>query len=53
MTVVSDGATFVLTATPTGAQIGDRCGSLTLANTGLRGANGTTTGALVTECWSK
>jgi type IV pilus assembly protein PilE len=51
--VVSDGATFTLTATPKGAQIGDRCGNYTLTNTGLRGAKGATTGDIVTECWGK
>ena len=51
--VVSDGATFTLTATPKGAQTGDRCGNYTLTNTGLRGAKGATTGDIVTECWGK
>ena len=51
--VVSDGATFTLTATPTGAQAGDKCGNYTLTNTGLRGAKGATTGDIVTECWGK
>lgn len=50
---VSDGAAFTLTATPAGAQVGDRCGAYTLTNTGLRGANGVTTGDIVTECWGK
>ena len=48
-----DGATFTLIATPQGAQVGDRCGVYTLTNTGLRGANNVTTGAIVTECWGK
>lgn len=30
------GATFTLTATPTGSQTGDRCGTLTLTNSGAR-----------------
>jgi type IV pilus assembly protein PilE len=51
--VVSDGATFTLTATPKGAQTGDKCGNYTLTNTGLRGAKGATTGDIVTECWGK
>lgn len=51
--VVSDGATFTLTATPKAGQVGDKCGNYTLTNTGLRGANGVTTGAIVTECWGK
>ncbi|MGB3449129.1 MAG: type IV pilin protein [Giesbergeria sp.] len=54
ITIVSaDGATFTLTATPKGAQVGDKCGNYTLANTGLRGAKGVTTGDIVTECWGK
>ncbi len=44
---------FTLTATPKGAQASDRCGSYTLTNTGLRGANGATSGDIVTECWGK
>ena len=39
---------YVLTATPVGPQANDtRCGSLTLASTGARGATGTNPG----ECW--
>lgn len=49
----SNGTTFTLTATPKGAQTGDKCGNYTLTNTGLRGANGVTTGDIVTECWGK
>ena len=51
--VADNGRTFTLTATPKGAQSGDRCGNYTLNHTGLRGANGVTTGAIVTECWGK
>lgn len=39
------GAGFTLTATPTGPQTHDRCGTLTLTNTGARSADGTGT------CW--
>ncbi|MBS0292418.1 MAG: type IV pilin protein [Proteobacteria bacterium] len=46
-------ASFTLTATPKGAQTGDKCGNYTLSNTGLRGANGVTTGTIVTDCWGK
>ena len=46
-------AAFTLTATPKGAQVGDKCGTYTLTHTGLRGANGVTSGAIVTECWGK
>jgi type IV pilus assembly protein PilE len=33
---VSDGATFTLTATPKGAQSGDKCGDFILYNTGVK-----------------
>ena len=46
-------ASFNLTATPKGAQLNDKCGTYTLSNTGVRGANGVTSGAIVTECWGK
>ncbi|TQN07864.1 type IV pilus assembly protein PilE [Acidovorax temperans] len=46
-------STFTLTATPRGAQVGDKCGNFTVTHTGLRGAKGVTTGDIVTECWSK
>ena len=48
-------STFTLTATPKtpGPQAGDRCGNFTLDHRGLRGANGVTSGAIVTECWGK
>lgn len=46
-------AAFTLTATPKGAQVGDKCGTYTLTHTGLRGANGVTSGDIVTECWGK
>lgn len=46
-------STFTLTATPKGAQVGDKCGNFTVTHTGLRGAKGVTTGDIVTECWSK
>lgn len=53
ISVVSDGATFTLTATPKNAQTGDKCGNYTVTNVGLRGAKGVTTGDIVTECWGK
>ena len=49
----TDGESFTLTATPQGSQSGDRCGAYTLSNTGLRGANGHTSGAIVTQCWGR
>ncbi len=38
---------FTLSATPTGAQSGDKCGTLTLQNTGVRGVSSST----VADCW--
>lgn len=49
----SDGATFTLTATPQGSQAGDKCGAYTLTHTGLRGANGVTTGSIIGDCWGR
>jgi type IV pilus assembly protein PilE len=42
--------TFTLSATPVagGAMAGDSCGTLTLSETGVRGAGGT-----VSDCWDK
>jgi type IV pilus assembly protein PilE len=37
-------ATFTITATPTGSQTGERCGNLTIDQTGARGA-------AATGCW--
>lgn len=39
--------TFTLTATPTGAHAGDRCGALTLNQAGTKGVGG----ASIAECW--
>lgn len=48
---------YTLTATPKnpGAQASDKCGTYTLTNTGLRGANGKTSGqaGYDTDCWGK
>lgn len=42
--------TFTLSAVPVGVMAGDACGTLTLTNTGARGASGSL-GA--TECWAR
>lgn len=39
--------TFTITATPAGAQAGDKCGNLTLTHTGAKGSTNLT----VNECW--
>lgn len=45
--------TFTLSATPAGSMVGDACGVITLTNTGLKGAAGVTTDAIVAECWGR
>jgi type IV pilus assembly protein PilE len=45
--------TFQLDATPVGTMTGDTCGILTLTNTGVKGAAGVTTQAIVDQCWGK
>ena len=40
---------YTLNATPTGAQSNDKCGALTLAQTGARGFTGT--GVTAADCW--
>ena len=48
---------FILNAAPKspGPQASDKCGTYTLSNTGLRGANGKTSGqsGYDTDCWDK
>ncbi|WP_287806557.1 type IV pilin protein [Diaphorobacter sp.] len=46
---------YVLTATPKGAQTGDKCGTYTLSNTGVRGAAGKKSGesGYDPDCWGK
>lgn len=39
---------YTLQAVPTGSMAGDTCGTLTLSNTGLKGAGGS-----VADCWGK
>lgn len=51
----TSGSTFRLTASPKGAQTGDKCGAYTLTNTGLRGAAGKKSGdtGYNPDCWGK
>lgn len=44
-------STYALRATPTGPQAGDRCGSLTLTNTGVKGVVGAAGGIDWQACW--
>lgn len=39
--------TFTITATPAGAQAGDKCGNLTLTQSGVKGVGAST----VDQCW--
>ena len=43
--------TYTLQAAPTGPQAGDKCGSFTLTNTGLKGVTGAATGITWEQCW--
>jgi type IV pilus assembly protein PilE len=49
LSLVSDAASYTLTATPYGTQANDICGTLTLKNTGEKGANGTSPDTA--NCW--
>lgn len=51
--VATTATTYALQAVPVGAMAGDRCGTITLNETGQQGANGATVGALVAECWGR
>lgn len=48
-------AAYTLAATPKGTQTGDKCGTYTLSNTGVRGAAGKKSGdtGYNTDCWGK
>lgn len=45
------GSTFALQASPTGVQTDDKCGNLTLTNTGLKGVTSADTGVTWQQCW--
>jgi len=45
------GSTYALQAAPIGPQAGDKCGSLTLSNTGLKGVTGQSAGVTWDDCW--
>ncbi|RZV36119.1 MAG: prepilin-type N-terminal cleavage/methylation domain-containing protein [Chromatiales bacterium] len=44
-------STFTIQAAPTGAHAGDRCGTLTLTNTGVKGVTGAAAGNDWQACW--
>jgi type IV pilus assembly protein PilE len=44
-------STFTVQAARTGSQANDKCGTLTLSNTGLKGVTGADTGITTQDCW--
>ena len=52
-TTETDAQKFRLQAVPVtgGPQAGDRCGTLTLTNTGIRGIENQASGVTVVDCW--
>lgn len=48
-----DAQSFTLNATPVGSMAGDTCAILTLSSTGVKGAAGATTTAIVDQCWGR
>ena len=44
-------STYMLNAAPTGAQTGDKCGTLSFSNTGVKGVVGANTGVTWEQCW--
>jgi type IV pilus assembly protein PilE len=51
ITVVSAATTYALQAAPVGVMAGDKCGTITLDQTGLQGVAGAT--ATAAECWGR
>ncbi len=44
-------ATYTLAAAPIGPQAGDKCGTLTLTNVGIKGVTGADAGISWEDCW--
>ena len=44
-------STYMLNAVPTGAQTGDKCGTLTFSNTGVKNVVGASAGVTWQDCW--
>ncbi len=44
-------STYALNAAPTGAQTGDKCGTLSFTNTGVKGVVGANAGITWQTCW--
>lgn len=47
----ADTTQFTIQAVPTGAQTGDRCGTLTYTSTGAKGMIGAQAGLTANDCW--
>ena len=47
----ADASTFEVRAAPTGVQANDKCGTLTLTNTGLKDITGAAAGMTRDKCW--
>jgi len=45
------GSTYSVQAAPVGQQASDKCGTLTLTNTGLKGVTGASAGVTWQDCW--
>lgn len=50
-TIIEAATTFTLNAAPAGPQVGDKCGTLTLSNTGAKNVTGATAGTTWQQCW--
>ena len=51
--VSASDTTFALQAVPTGNQVADECGTLTIDNSGQKGTSAGSTGEMVGRCWSR
>jgi type IV pilus assembly protein PilE len=47
----ANASTFEVRAAPVGVQANDKCGTLTLSNTGLKGITGAAAGKTWEQCW--
>ena len=47
----ANASTYTVQAAPTGKQADDKCGTLTLTNTGRKGVSGASSGVTWQDCW--
>jgi type IV pilus assembly protein PilE len=47
----ANASTYTVQAAPAGKQTEDKCGTLTLTGTGLKGVTGASTGITAQDCW--